>query len=175
MADEPDDDDLPIAEPTESKKPTPVWMLPLFLTFLIPVVTVVTMVYLIIPMWQDKQDAREGKGRIAEAEALQKMEARKTFIVKELVTNLANVDGRYIRVSFTLEGTHPMFEDIVNINEARILDATIGVLQTLTLRDVDKGSVKNRIRANLIEHINRQLEPAPHVVEKLYFSEFVIQ
>ena len=64
-----------------------------------------------------------------------------------------------MRVSFTLDGRHP--KDIVNMSEGRILDATIGLLQTLTLRDVDTGSVKNRIRADLVEQINRALESAP--------------
>jgi hypothetical protein len=55
----------------------------------------------------------------------------------------------------------------------KIKDATIGVLQTLTMQDVREGSVKNRIRPDLIEQINRALEPAPHVIFKELFDSGV--
>jgi len=53
----------------------------------------------------------------AEIETLQELADRKRFVIPQLITNLANVDGRYIRV-----GTHPLFEDIIKQSEPRIKD-----------------------------------------------------
>ena len=169
------DDDLPITPPPEQQKPTPVWLLPLILVILIPAVTYFVGVQLIIPIWEAKTDERAGHGETIEAQALRDLANIKKFDIPELITNLSHVDGRYIRVGFTLEGTHPMFDDIVKPNAPRIKSVTIGILQTLTMQDVREGSVMNRVRHDLVEHINRALEPAPHVIENLYFSEFVIQ
>ena len=140
-------------------------------------VSVIALTYTVTDSVLEYRHAEEQEAyrETAEAKALQDLANIKKFDIPELITNLSHVDGRYIRVGFTLEGTHPKFDEVIKPNEPRIKSVTIGILQTLTMQDVREGSVMNRVRHDLVEHINRALEPAPHVIENLYFSEFVIQ
>ena len=124
-------------------------------------VSVIVLTYSITERVLDYRQAEEQEA--VYAKALQDLANIKKFEIPEL--NLSHEDGRYIRVGEPLEGTHPKFDDIVKPNEARIKSVTIGILQTLTMQDVREGSVMNRVRHDLIEHINRALEPAPHVID----------
>ena len=103
-------------------------------------------------------EEQEAYKETAEAKALQNLANIKNFDIPELITNLYHVDGRYIREGFTLEGTHPKFDDIIKPSEPRIKSVTIAMLQTLTMQDVREGDVIYRVRRDLIEHIDRALE-----------------
>ena len=67
-----------------------------------------------------------------ERRALLESEKIKEFEVSELASIFSNVNGRHIRARFTVEGTHPLFNDI-------------------TIEDVREGNATNRIRLELIE------------------------
>ena len=78
----------------------------------------------------------------AERRTLLESEKIKEPEVSELGSIFSNVNGRHIRAGFTVEGTHPLFNDI-------------------TIEDAREGNVTNRIRLELIEHMNRALVSEP--------------
>jgi flagellar FliL protein len=91
-----------------------------------------------------------------------------------IVSNLAgSMKSRYIKVSFTAYSAEPEFEKIVAANRAKMLDATLGVLATLTLADLEDPTVKNKVRGQLVQAFETLLHE--RIVEEIYFSEFVIQ
>lgn len=131
--------------------------------------------FVIVPMVYEKQQYSEGEGDKAQKEAIQELENKKRFTIEDMMTNLGAVDARYIRVSFTLEGTNSNFDMIISSNEERVRDAALTVLQSLSMNEARQQGVKNMIASNMIAAINRSLEPAPPVVENIYFTKFVVQ
>ncbi|MGF1483018.1 MAG: flagellar basal body-associated protein FliL [Opitutales bacterium] len=91
-----------------------------------------------------------------------------------IVSNIrGTVGSRYIKVSFTIEGRDEKFSEIVEKNHPRIQDATISILQELTLTELDQPGIKNVVRSDLLNEYASVLKG--RVIEKLYFTEFVIQ
>lgn len=93
---------------------------------------------------------------------------------KDIVSNLAgSMKSRYIKVSFTAYSANPQFSQIVETNRAKMLDATLSVLSSLSLADMEDTGVKNKVRNELVFAYESVLRG--RVVEEIYFSEFVIQ
>lgn len=93
---------------------------------------------------------------------------------KDIVANLSgSLKSRYIKVSFTVEGSGANFHARMESNRARIIDATLSVLTGLSITDLEEPGVKNVVRNDLINQFHSAMNE--RVVERLYFSEFVIQ
>ncbi|BET66053.1 hypothetical protein ASA1KI_09710 [Opitutales bacterium ASA1] len=103
-----------------------------------------------------------------------KPEATFSYEFKDIVSNLTgSMKSRYIKVSFTAYSADPTFAQIVDSNKAKLLDATLSVLGSLSLVDVEDPGVKNKVRGELVFAYESVLRG--RVVEEIYFSEFVIQ
>ncbi|RME71211.1 MAG: flagellar basal body protein FliL [Verrucomicrobia bacterium] len=104
----------------------------------------------------------------------EEMEPTHSYEFTNVVANLAgSMRSRFIKVSFTAYSSDPELEHKVEANKAKLLDAAIGVLSTLTLSDLENPGVKNKVRSDLVfafEAVMRE-----RLIEEIYFSEFVIQ
>ena len=132
--------------------------------------------YLVLPMLDKKKNEDEGGvGSTKEQHALLDLENRQQVSFEGLTTNLQDREARYIRVSFTLEGTHPEFVKILEAHKPKVLDAAISVLQTISMEDINRGGIKNIAASQLAHQVNMLLEPLPRMIEHVYFYEFLVQ
>ena len=91
-----------------------------------------------------------------------------------IIANLAgSMRSRYVKVSFMVEGSDPEFTATMEKNRTKLIDAAIGVLAALTIKDLEDAGIKNVIRNDLIGSFEAALRK--RIVESLYFSEFVVQ
>jgi flagellar FliL protein len=97
-----------------------------------------------------------------------------SFEFSNIVANLAgSLKSRYLKISFTVEGDAPGFRETIEANEVKMIDATLGILTSLSLKDLESPAVKNELRSQLLAAFENALhEP---IVSELYFSEFVVQ
>jgi flagellar FliL protein len=95
-----------------------------------------------------------------------------TYDFKDVVVNLAGTMGtRYLKTSFVVtgKGVRGMFEG----DKARLADVTLNVLSAVSLADLEQAGAKNLLRGKLVNAYNQAL--GKHVVDQVYFSDFVIQ
>jgi len=95
-----------------------------------------------------------------------------TYEFQNVVVNLAGTMGtRYLKTSFVVTGKNvkPAFEN----DKARLTDITLSVLSSLTLADLEEAGAKNILREKLVGAYNQTL--GKHLVDQVYFSDFVIQ
>lgn len=164
----------------------------LLVIILLPVLTFLMMEYFIIPRLKTvlSQELGNSASREGATEAgpggggaghgsngghgAEGREGADTYKLENVVANLSgSLKSRYVKVSFTLEGHHPAFHEIVQHNEAKLVDTTLGILSTLTLSDLEEPGVKNVLRSDLPNAFESALNGK--VIEQLYFSEFVVQ
>ncbi len=119
--------------------------------------------------------AKEAEAKKPEVKVVSsKVEPTFAYEFKDIVSNLAgSMKSRYIKVSFTAYSAAPDFTARVETNKAKLLDATLGVLASLALVDLEDPAVKNKVRNQLIFAYETVLRG--RVVEEIYFSEFVVQ
>ena len=92
----------------------------------------------------------------------------------DIVSNLADsMKSRYIKVSFTAYSTDPEIEKRMEHEKAKLLDATLGILSSLTVSELEEAGVKNRLRTELLLSFEAVLHA--RLFDELYFSEFVVQ
>jgi len=147
---------------------------------MLPVLSFLMAEFVIIPRMQaavmGAEAAKEGKGKddhAAEA-ADDKKGPVQHEVFEDIVANISGtVQSRYIKVSFTVEGRNEHFHDLIVKNKAKLTDATLSILSTLTMRDLDKPGVKNVVRSDLLSAFETSL--GGRVIENLYFSDFVVQ
>jgi flagellar FliL protein len=97
-----------------------------------------------------------------------------SYEFNNVVSNLAGaMKSRYIKVAFTAYGSDPTFVETIESNKAKLLDATLGVLGSLNLAEMEDAGIKNKVRISLVQAYQTVL--GKRVVEEVYFSEFVIQ
>lgn len=129
------------------------------------------------PITSPEASAEAPKGKKAAAEhgaAPAKAPAGTTYEFQDIVANLTGaLHSRYIKVSFTVEGKDPDFVHKVEASKSKLIDATIGVLSALSVADLDGSGVKNVVKNNLLTAFELALNS--DLIEKLYFSEFLIQ
>lgn len=177
MADE-NLEELPSAENIQSSGKAPNPWIPLIATLvLMPAITAAVAIFVVIPKMPGYKSAAADERRADAAEAHAKPRSELKVEKVEFDRIVANIGGaggtRYVRSSFTVEGTDAEFKQIVENNAARVEDAALSVLQSLTMTDIDQPGLKNIVRSDMIRGINTAL-PKP-IVEDLFFSEFVIQ
>jgi flagellar FliL protein len=104
----------------------------------------------------------------------QKESASHAVEFTDIVSNLADtMKSRYIKVSFTAYSTDPHIEERMKHEKAKLLDATIGILSSLTVSELEEAGIKNRIRTELLLSFEAVMHA--RLFEELYFSEFVVQ
>jgi len=98
----------------------------------------------------------------------------KDLVFEDVVANLSgSMKTRFLKVAFTLESNDPEAEPVIAENRTKIIDTTLGILGELTVQDLDEPGMKNIVRNDLIDAFNHAL--GQHAVDRLYFSEFVVQ
>ena len=111
-----------------------------------------------------------GHGGAAETAAA----SSNTYPFENIVANLSGTSiNRYVKVSFIVEGSRPDFSVLAEANRVKMIDATLGVLSSLTSADLQNPGIKNTVRSKLIAAYDTVLKE--RVVTGLYFSEFVVQ
>lgn len=111
-------------------------------------------------------ESADGDGYVSEGGA--------TYEFDGIIANLAgSMRSRYVKVTFTVEGSDPEFTATMEKNRTKLIDAAIGVLSALTIQDLEDAGIKNVIRNDLIGAFESALRK--RVVDALYFSEFVVQ
>lgn len=97
-----------------------------------------------------------------------------TYDFENVIANLSgSLHSRYVKVSFTVEGSELDFVERVERSKAKIIDATLGVLSTIELMDLEKPEARNLIRNDLLASFEATLNG--DLIQHLYFSEFVVQ
>jgi len=100
--------------------------------------------------------------------------AAQTVTFENIVANISGtVQSRYVKVSFVVEGTSADFAENIEANRAKLRDATLGILSGLTLQSLDQPGVKNIVRSDLLAAFDTAMHGK--VVERLYFTDFVVQ
>lgn len=91
-----------------------------------------------------------------------------------VVTNLkGTTQTRFIQTIFTVYGTHPDFEHMVNEKLTRLRDVADTVLGNLTLADLERREIKNIVRNQMREGFNHKI--GKPIIEDISFSQFVVQ
>jgi flagellar FliL protein len=181
MAEEPKVQEItPEAQAAKSKSASP-WIPVVVLLLLLPALSFAMTQWVLIP---SMKNALEGALRDATAQATQRASEHggqeapegpvRTKAFRNIIANLSgSVQSRYIKISFTAEGKTPEFDELMERFEPKIIDATLGILSSLTLADLEKTGVQNTIRSDLITAFANVLKK--DVVTHIYFTEFVVQ
>ncbi len=93
---------------------------------------------------------------------------------KPVTVNLKGASqARFLRSEFTMMSANPDFAAVAEQREAAMRNVAIGVLGNLTLADMERESIMNIVRNQLIQGFDHVLQ-AP-MVEEIYFSEWAVQ
>lgn len=91
-----------------------------------------------------------------------------------IVVNISGTKGtRYLKTSFSVVGSSPDLKGIITENKSELKNLALNILSSKTLADLETPDSKATLLIELQESFNRTLKGT--VVEKIYFSEFVIQ
>lgn len=93
-----------------------------------------------------------------------------------VVVNLAGTMGtRYLKTSFiVIPGDKKTnLQSVFDGQKAKLTDVTLNVLSSLTLADLEEPGSKNVLREKLVATYNQAL--GKHMVDQVYFSDFVVQ
>jgi flagellar FliL protein len=99
-----------------------------------------------------------------------------SYDFSNVVVNLAGTMGtRYLKTSFTITGPANVagFKGKVEAKKAQLMDVNLNVLSGVTLSDLEEPGAKNVLRDKLVAAYNQVL--GAHVVDQVYFSDFLIQ
>lgn len=175
-----------LPEPPGTRSGGNPWLPVLTLIILLPAISYAMVEYLFIPRLQETLQTTDshggaksttsggdhggskGNGGAGDTHATNEAE------FDNIVANLSgSLRSRYVKVSFVVLGEQDDFVEVVESNRVKLVDATIGVLSILSIRDLEEPGIKNIIRNNLIAAFDSTL--GYPLVSELYFSEFVVQ
>ena len=113
-----------------------------------------------------------GAGAGAGAGGKEKGEGRPKF--ENLTVNIAGTQGtRYLKVTFNVVGKNDAANKQIDAKHAELVDATLTILASLSMPELDEPSGKAVVRGRLVAIFNDLLK-APLVTQVL-FSDFVVQ
>ena len=113
-----------------------------------------------------------GAGAGAGAGGKEKGEGRPKF--ENLTVNIAGTKGtRYLKVTFNVVGKNDAANKQIDAKHAELVDATLTILASLSMPELDEPSGKAVVRGRLVAIFNDLLK-APLVTQVL-FSDFVVQ
>lgn len=108
----------------------------------------------------------------ADAGGKEKSEGRPKF--ENLTVNIAGTQGtRYLKVTFNVVGKNDAANKKIDAKHAELVDATLTILSSLSMPELDEPSGKAVVRGRLVAIFNDLLK-AP-LVEQVFFSDFVVQ
>lgn len=117
-------------------------------------------------------EAAEGEGEGAEGAVDEAAMVQYAF--DSIVANLSgSMQSRYVKVSFTAEGDDPDFESLMEKNKVKIIDITIGILNSLSMKDLEQPGIKNIVRSDLLNSFHTLMKKK--VIHQIYFTDFVVQ
>lgn len=187
MADDPKVEEVKEGEEKESKGGSP-WIPLAVVIILLPILSYVITDFVLIPKIKKSvhqaisgADAQATPGHDAHASAkdshgkeVKKDGKTTSYEFKDIVANLAGtMQSRYIKVSFIVESPHPDFATLMIENQIKIKDATLTMLSSLSINDLEKPGVQGIVRNDLLTAFANVLKS--DVITQLYFSEFVVQ
>lgn len=123
---------------------------------------------------QDQNSDHDSKKKDAPVEA----EApAKIVSLKPIVVNLRDTKGtRYLKVSIGLETRSEKVVEALNAKMVPLNDFLIDRLSNMRIEEIDNTAGRNKLKRELLYGTNDLLaDTHAGSVEKLYFSEFVIQ
>lgn len=190
------EEDTPIEELPPSSKESSVssansgttnpWIPVLVMIIALPVLIFVTVEIVLIPRMQKalsqvSPNHTQGQNttEVTPTEELYDNEAHASkpyanFEFKDIVANLSgSMQTRYIKTTFTVAGNDPEFVEIMQKNRAKLIDATLRILSSLTIKDLDNPGIQNTVRSDLLALFDSVLKGK--VIKEIYFSEFVAQ
>jgi flagellar FliL protein len=107
-----------------------------------------------------------------EAGGKEKPEVRPKF--ENLTVNIAGTQGtRYLKVTFNVVGKNDAANKKIDAKHAELVDATLTILSSLSMPELNEPSGKAVVRGRLVAAFNDLLK-AP-LVEQVFFSDFVVQ
>ena len=113
-----------------------------------------------------------GAGAGAGAGGKEKGEGRPKF--ENLTVNIAGTQGtRYLKVTFNVVGKNDAANKKIDAKHAELVDATLTILSSLSMPELNEPSGKAVVRGRLVAIFNDLLK-AP-LVEQVFFSDFVVQ
>lgn len=92
---------------------------------------------------------------------------------RSMVSLAGSGGSRYLRVNMVLAGANPTLPDIVANNEIALRDASITVLSSMTLSQIEGADGRDIVRRALLSRLNGVL--GEDIFQQIYFTEFVIQ
>lgn len=162
------------------KGPGSPWIPVAIMIVLVPVISYVLTSFLLVPKImhsiQETVSTIQANKESTEKEGPHGVGAGQVFTYdfENVIANLSgSLHSRYMKVSFTVEGTELDFVEKIERYKARIIDATLGVLSSIELMDLDKPEARNLIRNDLLAAFEVVLNT--DLIQHLYFSEFVVQ
>lgn len=97
-----------------------------------------------------------------------------TVPLTKILVNVAGTMGsRYLLANLTLAGTRKDFSEVIQNNEAQLIDLAAGVLSAKTIADLERPEVRTVIRSELLTVFNNAL--GANSVQEVYFTDFAIQ
>lgn len=119
-----------------------------------------------------------GEGMAGIPDPLVKLKAEKTVIypLDAFIVNLMDRSGlgkRYLKVTMKLELGSEKDKELLDNYTPQIRDTVLLLLSSLTFKDINSIEGKLDLKQSLVSRINRVLGNGH--VEKIYFSEFVVQ
>ena len=159
-----------------------VWPPIIAVLVLMPVISFAVTQFVLIPrikaavIQQGGGKGDAGKAGMGEKSHDKKSEGKPepSYEFSNIVVNLSGSNStRYLKASFTVSGDKPDLPQIVTENKNQLLDVAINVLGSKSMSDLESPSSKNMVRNDLIESFNQALKNK--VIERLYFTEFVVQ
>ena len=107
-----------------------------------------------------------------EAGGKEKPEVRPKF--ENLTVNIAGTQGtRYLKVTFNVVGKNDAANKKIDAKHAELVDATLTILSSLSMPELNEPSGKAVVRGRLVAIFNDLLK-AP-LVTQVFFSDFVVQ
>lgn len=162
------------AQPAAAKGANP--LIPIILVVvLVPAICYAMVEFIFMPR------LLKAAGAVAEANAEKAQTTRATHPPKEttmdfgrsMVTLAGSGGSRYLRVNIVLASPNPALEQIIKSNEVALRDATITVLSSLSLSQIEGADGRDVVRRALMSRLNAVL--GQDVIQQIYFTEFVIQ
>jgi len=174
MADEDKIEDLPNDKQSQGGASQNPWVPLIVLIVLVPLVSNLTTKFITIPTIQKHLKTTESTQSAGHEGQEIPVGPPQKYKFDNIVANISGtLQARYVKVSFTVEGRAANFKDVIESNKAKLIDATITLLSSLTLTDLEEPGIQNKIRSNLLSVFETKLNQ--ELIQNLYFSEFVVQ
>lgn len=154
------------------------WIPVIAIIIMLPVLSFAMTQFVLIPQIKSAVGAQssDAKAKASEADATHAAADDTVFqyAFDDIVANLSgSMQSRYVKVSFTVEGDDPEFEALMESNRVKLVDITLGVLNALSMRDLEQPGIQNIVRNDLVSAFNTLMKKK--VIHRVYFTTFVVQ